>query len=280
MSVKTVSWTLLAAIGLAGIALLNHWASYQPLSTLAYTGIVLALLGLANLAIPFRFLGIRKRAVGVLVLTGGVVLAMAAVLWPASTTRVAQHRTQLDDIMPEYQFSERHSRRIHARPDQVMEAIRQSTLSDLRSYVTLMRIRGAALGRPFHDPGTFDNERVLDALCARGSGYIPLGANEHELVFGGIGNARSSRRPKVNNLPDFSAYRQEGVKVAFNLMVEDAGDGWSTVATETRVLALDDSSRRAMGSYWRLIVPGSGLLRREWLEGVKKRAESASNPHP
>ena len=34
---------------------------------------------------------------------------------------VAQHRTVLDDIMPEYQFFERHSARIHARPEQVMQ---------------------------------------------------------------------------------------------------------------------------------------------------------------
>jgi hypothetical protein len=193
--------------------------------------------------------------------------------------RVAQHRTRLDDIMPEYQFRERHAQRIHARSEQVAQAIRQSTLGDLKSYVTLMRIRGTALRRPFYDPGNFQNERVLDALSAPGSGFITLGGTEHEIVMGGVGNARAIRRPEVNNLPEFAAYRQEGaVKVAFNLNVQDAGDGWSTISTETRILALDDFSRRIMGCYWRLIVPGSGLLRRQWLEGIKKRAESAPVP--
>ena len=41
------------------------------------------------------------------------------------------------------------------------------------------------------------------------------------------------------------------------------------------VMALGDSTRRGMGRYWRLIVPGSGLLRREWLDGIRRRAESA-----
>ncbi len=72
MSKKTVWWTLLTAMALAAILLLNYWASYQPLSTLAYAGIVLSLCGLANLALPFRFLGIRKRAAGALILAGGV----------------------------------------------------------------------------------------------------------------------------------------------------------------------------------------------------------------
>jgi hypothetical protein len=68
--------------------------------------------------------------------------------------------------------------------------------------------------------------------------------------------------------------------MAFNFEVEDSGGGWSTVSTETRVLAIDDSSRRGMGCYWRLIVPASGLLRRQWLDGIKKRAESASDLQP
>jgi len=80
----------------------------------------------------------------------------------------------------------------------------------------------------------------------------------------------------VRTLQEVADYREQGaLKMAFNFDVEDAGDGWSTVSTETRVWALDDSTRRGMGRYWRLIVPGSGLLRRQWLESIKKRAENA-----
>ncbi len=271
MSIKVVSWTLLAAIALGALVLFNYWASYQPLSTLVYTGIVLTLFGVANLAFPFRFLGIRKRAIGALVLTGAVVLSVAALQWPAPTIRVAQHETRLDDIMPEYQFFERHSARIHARPEQVMQAIRQSTFGDMKSLVTLLKIRGAALR--LDDTGAFlQDKRVLDAFSA--SGYL-LGGSEHEIVMAGVWNARQNRRPEVRTLQEFADYRQQGaVKMAYGFYVEDAGGGWSTISTETRVLALDDFTRRSMGRYWRLIVPGSGLLRRQWLEGIKRRAES------
>ncbi len=71
MSFKAVAWTLLAAMAFTTVLLFNYWAAYQPLSTLAYSGIVLALGGLANLVLPFRFLGVRKRAVGALILAGG-----------------------------------------------------------------------------------------------------------------------------------------------------------------------------------------------------------------
>ena len=275
MSFKAVAWTLLAAMALAAILLLNYWASYQPLSTLAYSGIVLALCGLANLALPFRFLGIRKRAVGALILAGGVGLAIAALLWPAPIIRVAQHRTLLDDIMPEYQFSERHSARIHAKPEQVMQAIHESTFRDMKSLDTLLKIRGAAL-RIQDTGGAFRDKRILDTFSA--SGYL-FGRSEHEIVMCGGANVRAKRLLEARTVQEFADDREQGgVKIAYDFNVEEAGGGWSTISAETRVVALDDVTRRGMGRYWRLIVPGSGLLRRQWLEGIKKRAESMPNP--
>jgi hypothetical protein len=277
MSSKAVAWTLLAAMAFTAVLLFNYWAAYQPLSTLAYSGIVLALCGLANLVIPFRFLGIRKRAVGALLLVGGVGLTIAALLWPAPTIRVAQHRTVLDDVMPEYQFSERHSARIHARPMQVMQAVRQSTFSDMKSLLTLLKIRGAALRTPSDATGALSpDKQILDAFSA--SGYVS-GGSEHELFMCGGANVRAKRPLAVRTFEECADYREPGaIKVAFNFNVEEAGGGWSTLSTETRVVTTDDSTRTGMSRYWRLIVPGSGLLRRQWLEGIKKRAESTPNP--
>ncbi|HVZ18523.1 MAG TPA: hypothetical protein VG897_15495 [Terriglobales bacterium] len=270
MSVKTLSWIVLAVIAVGAVLLFNYWASYQPLSTLAYAGIVAALLGLANLVVPFRFLGIRKRAVGGVVLTGGMALSMTALSWPARTIRVAQHRTVLDDIMPEYQFSERHSEQIHAAPEQVMQAIRRSTFSDMKSLSTLLKIRTTALR--IHDgSGSLQDNRVLEAFSA--SGFVS-GGSEHEIVMCGGANAREGRPLGVHTLQEFADYRVPGAaKMAFDFTVEDAGGGWSTVIAETRVVTTDDLTRRGMGRYWRLIVPGSGLLRRQWLDGIKRRAE-------
>ena len=271
MSSKTVAWTLLAAMAFAAVLLFNHWASFQPLSTLAYTGIVLALCGLANLAIPFRFLGVRKRAVGALILAGGAALTFAALSCPAPMIRVAHPGTRLDEIIPEYQFSERHSARVRARPEQAMQAIRESTFGDMKSLVTLLRIRGAVLRTPVQGLGDLQNKRILDSFAQ--AGYLPAGS-DHEIVMFGIWNARAQRRPDVHTLQELAGYRAPGVvKMGFDFIVEDAGGGWSKINAETRVLAMDDTSR-GMAQYWRLMVPGSGLLRLQWLEGIKKRAES------
>ena len=52
----------------------------------------------------------------------------------------------------------------------------------------------------------------------------------------------------------------------------------AALSTETLVLASDDAARGGMSGYRRLIVSGSGPPRRQWLEGIKKKAESMANP--
>lgn len=276
MSRIVVWWTLLAAMAVVLVFLFNYWASFQPLSTLAYSGIVLTLAGLANVGIPFRFLGVRTRTSGALILAGGAALALAALFWPAPVIRVAQHRIRLDDIMPEYQFNERHSARIHASRARIMQAVRESTWGDLKSLTTLSRIRRAALRAPEDSSGAFSSDkRILDAFAA--SGYI-FGGSENEIVMAGGADTQAKRPIEAHSMQEFTEYRKEGaVKVAFDFTVEDAGGGWCTLTTETRMAALDGSSH-GPAVYWRLIVPGSGLLRREWLEGIKRRAEIARQP--
>ena len=273
MSRKILSWMLLAAIALCAILLFNYWASYQPLSTLAYTGIVASILGLANVAIPFRFLGIRKRAIGAVILVGGVALTWASLSWPASTIRVAQPKTRLDEIMPDYQFSERHSVRVHAGPAQVMQAVRHSTFGDMKSLATLLKIRATALRAPAHESDVFSQDkRILDLFSA--SGYV-TGGSDHEIVTCGGANVRAHDNLKPTTLQEFANYHEPGaVKMAFDFYAQDEGGGWSTLTAETRVLATDDLTRSGMGRYWLLIVPGSGLLRRQWLDGIKRRAEN------
>jgi hypothetical protein len=117
------------------------------------------------------------------------------------------------------------------------------------------------------------DKRVIDSFAA--SGYL-TGGSERDLVMVGIANVRQQRPVEVHTLQQFTDYREQGaIKTGFGFRVNDIGGGWCTIRTETRVMALDDATRRGMGRYWRLIVPGSGLLRRQWLDGIKSRAETA-----
>jgi hypothetical protein len=156
-----------------------------------------------------------------------------------------------------------------------MEGLRQSTFGDLKSLITLLKIRGAVSRTPFRDTGVFSQDkRLVDSFKV--SGYL-FDGSEHEIVMFTVFNVRQQRRPEVRSSREFAAYREQGaVKMAFDFNVEEAGEGWSTITAETRVAAAGDS--RGVARYWRLIVPGSGLLRLQWLEGIKNRAESMPNP--
>ncbi|MEP6858175.1 MAG: hypothetical protein ABI994_07300, partial [Gemmatimonadales bacterium] len=59
---------------------------------------------------------------------------------------------------------------------------------------------------------------------------------------------------------------------AMNFLVTPDGRNGSLVSTETRVFANSPSARRRFARYWRLIYPGSALIRRMWLRAVKRRA--------
>jgi len=65
----------------------------------------------------------------------------------------------LSEALPEYDFSERHQRRVDASPEAVFAAIRSVTLAETPIARTLMRLRGLRTGsaRPLVEE--MDSER-------------------------------------------------------------------------------------------------------------------------
>ncbi len=75
--------------------------------------------------------------------------------------------------------------------------------------------------------------------------------------------------------PGDKTIRELGFEIAaMNFLVEDTGPRSCMVTTETRVYATDTSARHRFAPYWRVIYPGSALIRRTWLRAVKPRAEA------
>jgi hypothetical protein len=50
-------------------------------------------------------------------------------------------------------------------------------------------------------------------------------------------------------------------------------NGQTLLSTETRIRGNDKRSRRVFGCYWRIIYPGSAIIRRVWLDAIAARAE-------
>ena len=269
---------LIRLIGLVVLAVLlvvlNHYAPLQPLSLAVWGGIILVLAGLVSLVKPIRLLGIGSRARAFVVVLIGLLCVALGLNWPAATVRASGTHQRLDDFMPAFEFYERHETLVSATPDRVREAARSVSLSDMPVAVFLMRVRAAAAGR--FDRPSRRQPPILGTFEQKGSGFLRLDTSRpNEVVYGMVGRPwTSGPRPPVSSPEQFLAFGQPGnIKVAFNIRWDDAGHGQTRISTETRCTGTDAAAGRIFARYWRVIYPGSAIIRRVWLDTIAERAE-------
>lgn len=255
-------------------------------SVLLYAGLVLGFVGLVTLVRPMRWLGVPTRRRAAFPLIVGGLLVMVAALLPARTVRIAQPKTHLDAMVPAWQFGEHHEIRIHADPARVEQAIRAVTAREIRLFRLLTWIRNPRL------PGSRQRENILAPSADRPildvalkGGFMVLAEEpQGELVFGTLvlvprelrllPPEERARLRREFTPAKFQALDKPGyAKAAMNFRLEDEGNGWTRLTTETRVFATDDHARRRFAAYWRAIYPGSALIRRMWLRAIRLRAE-------
>jgi hypothetical protein len=238
-----------------------------------YAGLLAGLAGAVALARPMRWLrlGTRKRAAAVL--GAGVMLVLLGGALPAPLERVAAPQTQLDAFMPAWQFSEFHATRVEASCEAAYRAVREVTADEILLFRTLTWIRNP------HLPGR-GPENILNApahkpiLEVAQAGGFHLLAEEprRELVLGTV--VIWDRVSRFDDAETFRGSRQPGNALAtINFRVEEES-GVCKVTTETRIFATDDAARRQFARYWRVIYPGSSLLRYTWLRAIRRRAEA------
>jgi hypothetical protein len=156
--------------------------------------------------------------------------------------------TRLDDVMPAWQFRERHSIRVDATPDAVFEAIRLVRADEISFLRTMLAIRRGFRGGKESILNPARNTPILDVATRTGFEYL---ANDppREVVIG--------------------MWVASDVYAAMNFRVQ--GDG--ILSTETRVHAKTATARRRFALYWFAIRPGSGFIRRMWLRAIRRIAE-------
>ena len=223
---------------------------------LVYCGLIGMLAGAVSVVAPLRFLRVQTQQAGVMLFAASAVLLVAGVFAPAPRQSVAAPQTDLDRAMPVWQFGEYHATRVRATPDRVDAAIRQVTADEILLFRTLTWVRSPRLSQ--RDGGTIlrppSTPTPLFEVVLR-SGFMKIGDRpSHEIVLA----TRIAR----------------GVNATINFRVAPAGDGASDVTTETRVFAADPEALRAFAAYWRVIYPGSALIRIMWLRAIRLRAEA------
>ncbi|HSP15205.1 MAG TPA: hypothetical protein VLV78_10685 [Thermoanaerobaculia bacterium] len=161
--------------------------------------------------------------------------------------------TRLDQIMPVWQFGERHVTHVVASPEKVFAAIHAVTAEEILFLRTLTAIRRGFRSGPESILNPPKHEPILDV--ATRSGFEVLADDSpRELVVATRIDAHTT--------------------AAMNFLVTPDDRGGCDLSTETRVDSSDKRSRRLFAMYWLAIRAGSGFIRRMWLRAIRLRAEA------
>lgn len=248
----------------------SRFAEFWVPSVLFYAGLVTFLVGLVSVLVPLRFVGVRTRGEAVLVALAGAAIGAGALLWPVTAgSQLGGGTAELDRVLPEFDRGERHEIRVKGSVDQVSHAVEEVTFSDIRGFQTLMSLRARRRV-------TLPPRQVLATMTGPRGGFTQLARTNVEFVAGNIGRPWADARPMaVKNAEEFRSFAVPGyAKIAFNMRVEAAEPGWCKVSTETRIRATDQAARSAFTRYWRVVYPGSALMRVMWLDAVERRLRS------
>jgi hypothetical protein len=161
--------------------------------------------------------------------------------------------SRLDEFLPEYDARERHERRVRGTPELAVAAALAAPVAPDGIVRTLFRVRGLSGGGSLGE-------------ALRAIGLEPLVEEPDCVVLGAAGRPWSPR----SRLTPFDEAGAGEIRMVFDITATAAGDGMSILATETRVVAMDASARRAFRRYWLAVGPFSALIRRRWLAAAER----------
>jgi hypothetical protein len=242
-------------------------------SAFVYLGTMVALFGLMHVIKPIRRLRVPTRRRGLAIAGSGAVLAVAGLFAPVFEQRAMRPNARLDEFVPSWQFHEIHTLRISAPPDRVYDAIKAVRADEILLFRALTWIRrgGRPAPRSMMNAGS---ERPIIEVATNG-GFVSLADDPpREIVIGTVVAAPRGPRPPLTR-DTFRSPPPGYAVAAMNFVVTADGTGGSVVSTETRVNASGAPTRRRFAVYWRLIYPGSALIRRMWLRAIQKRVEAS-----
>lgn len=240
-------------------------------SLIVYSGIVIATLGLALVIRPIRRFRIIRHLRGWVVGLCGVVLTFVGLILPVTESPSSRATTRLDEFAPRWQFREHHSLRVDAPAERVFEAIKQVRADEIFLFHALTWIRRGGQWQPESILNAGNRESLIEV--ATRSGFVILAEDvPRELVIGTVVMAPTGTRGLLTP-QTFQMSLPPGFALAtMNFLVAADGPNASFVSTETRVFANSDTARRRFAVYWRVIYPGSAIIRRMWLRAIQKRA--------
>ena len=245
-------------------------------TSLVYAGLVTITTGLLALVLSPFGVELGSPAWDVVLLVIGILALVVGFVVPPGVYSSASPCTLLDQFIPNWQFGERHEIEISAPPERIYAAIKAVRPNEIFLFRTLTWLRrgGRRLPRSILNAG--DSEPLIDVALQ--GGFALLGDLPNKEIVLGMAVIAP---PGVICDRDQNSFRmaEPGYALAaINFIIMPQGPHWSTVMTETRVHATSRGPRLRFAGYWRVIYPGSALIRRMWLRAVRRRATSPLAP--
>lgn len=179
----------------------------------------------------------------------------------------------LDDFLPRFDFSERHSIEICAPASRIMNAVTLWRNEDdplVRAAIRLREMPTRLFGRARQQNLDLADFTVLER---RGDTALIHG------LIGAFWQADYGLRD-IPSTDAFLSSRDDDVcKLALGFSIQSGPGSTNRLVTETRVLCVTDRARHHFAPYWYLIRPVSGLIRRRMLTAIRDRSESPSRHH-
>ncbi|MEM9040417.1 MAG: hypothetical protein AAGD33_11030 [Actinomycetota bacterium] len=196
------------------------------------------------------------------------------------TTDTRTTAQTLDDLVPDPPFRERHRRRVEAAHEHVVAAMSDTTTSDISVLRPLMALR--TLPARLAGSRQVDLDGPLPLLDAfRSEGFLDLGhtaepgfVSIHMGAIGRFWHPSGNAPVPLDDVEAYLAFDEPGHnRIAFDLVAIEVGDSVE-LTTETRVAGTSTDADRWFRPYWWLIRGPSGLIRRQWLAAIDRRASS------
>lgn len=168
-----------------------------------------------------------------------------------------------EKYLPQYHYRSQHSILIKATPAKIFAAADQLDMHGSFIIRVLFVLRGMST-------------RTLDRKALESEKFTILEMiDERELIMGIIGQFwKASGNLQRFGSDQFIDFHEPGfAKAVWYFQIVPETDTEFLLKTETRILCTDEASRRKFSRYWFLIRPFSGLIRKEILRLIKKKAE-------
>jgi hypothetical protein len=170
-----------------------------------------------------------------------------------------------DKYLPEFHFSERHEIVINAGRDAVFQLADQFDFRDSFIIRLLLKLRGISGGQ------------TIKGGLLQGK-FIELEiVHSQEMIFGLIGQFWKPAGNLLSIPPAgfITFFKPEYLKATWNFNLLPVSDQITLLSTETRIQCMDQTAYKKFSLYWTFIKPFSGLIRKEMLRSIKRKAESA-----